>query len=194
MRYRWFLIAAGSVLILLLAYLLREVVNEKIVIPFSYLWWRLGLYYHAIEEETWLVLTVGMISILAYVGVAGEVSSSDKSDGHAKNPVQGPVEELISWLAKSHHRAYYRWRIANRLSRLARSLLQQRDGKSNWNVSSWDAPEDVKTYLRYGERRSSGGKESSLAQRSNARSERANPIKVVEYLESEIGEHFDANK
>ena len=80
MRYRWFLIAAGSVLILLLAYLLREVVNEKIVIPFSYLWWRLGLYYHAIEEETWLVLTVGMISILAYLTLVHIIVGGSRID------------------------------------------------------------------------------------------------------------------
>lgn len=194
MRYRGLLLTVASGLVILLAYLLRDVVNEKIVIPFSYLWWRLGLYYHAIEEETWLVLAVGMISILAYVGIAGEVSSSEESEGHGKFPVQGPVEELVTWLAKSQYRAYFRWRVANRLSRLARSLLRQREGENTWNGSGGDTPEDVKSYLRYGERRSSGGKQTVLAQGSNAKSERANPIKVVEYLESEIGERFDANK
>lgn len=194
MRYRWLWIAVAGVWIILLAYLLRDFVNEKIVIPFSYLWWRLGLYYHTIEEETWLMLTVVTISILAYVSVAAEIFLSEMTDGHDNFPVQGPVEELMTWLARSQHRSYYRWQVANRLSRLARSLLRQRDGESNWNISNWDAPEDVKAYLRYGERRSSGGKQTRLAQGTNPRSDWATPVKVVEYLESEIGEVFYANK
>ena len=189
MKYKRLLITAGGILMALLAYFLRDVVNERIVIPLSYLWWRLGLYYHAIEEETWLVLAVMGISIIAYISIADDGLSSREAGGNSKSPVQGPVEELTIWLARSQNRSYYRWLVANRLSRLARLLLRQRDGQNgSLEGSSWEATEDIKSYLKYGERRSSGGG------RSRSRMDGSNLIKVLEYLESEIGEHSNANK
>lgn len=198
MRYRWLWITAAGVLIALLAYFLRDIVNEKIVIPLSYLWWRLELYYHSIEEETWLVLAVAVISIIAYAGIAGEESPAGEAGEKNKFPVQGPVEELTAWLTRSQSRSYYRWLLANRLARLARLYLQQRGGSGSFEgsleSSGWEPPEEIRTYLKFGMRRSPTGLRSLPSSWTRLNIDRSHFIKVVEYLESEIGEHTDANK
>lgn len=198
MKYKWFWITAVGVLMVLLAYVLRDVVNERIVIPLSYLWWRIELYYHAIEEETWLVLAVAVISIIAYAGIAGDESSSGEAVENSKLPVQGPVEELTTWLARSQTRSYYRWLVANRLARLARLYIQQRGGSGSLDGSlegsGWEPPEEIKTYLKFGMKRSPTGLRSFPSSWTRLNTDRSHFIKVVEYLESELGEHVDANK
>ncbi|MEW6406726.1 MAG: hypothetical protein AB1649_33515 [Chloroflexota bacterium] len=189
MKRRWIVLAAVGILAATLAYFLRDLINDRVVVPLAYLWWRIGLYYQSIEEDTWLRLAVVVISLIAYASIIGDQQFLREGDAGENKSAQGPVEALVIALKKSPRRTYYRWLVANQLARLARSFLMQDDGRrvQRWDGSlkspGWDPPEDVKAYLKYGLRHPF----------ASPRPKSHDPLGAIEYLESKIGDRNDAD-
>ena len=200
MSRRWILFLFGGVFTAALAYFLRDAINDRIVVPLAYLWWRLELYYHSITESTWIMLAVMLISLIAYASIMGDIQLFKDSGSRKVGSVLGPVEELSGWLAKALRHTYFRWRVANQLARLARLFLMLREGRNvqrwdgTFDSQGWDPPKDVESYLRYGLNRSVEELQPSSAPWSQSRFVKMNPKKAVEYLESMIGDRFDENK
>jgi hypothetical protein len=193
MKIPRFSIAILGVGAAVLAYFLRKAINDVLVVPLAFLWWRIKLYYQTIPEDDLLTLSAVIIFVIAFASLsASNRSLSDKElkDGHL---VQGPVEGLMMFLKGAPgHSSYYRWMVASQLARLAQLFLVQREGRNvqrgdgTLEAPGWDPPEDVKSYLKYGLRRSSTASEVSKLHRTN-------PLHTVEYLESKIGDRYDAN-
>ena len=200
MKRQWLLLATGIVLAAALAYFLRDLINDKVIIPLSYLWWRIGLYYHSVPEDRWWGLVIVMICLMAFASIRPDEWSFHYQDLDTQ-PMQGPVEELMIWMMKLRRNEYYKWLIANRLGKLARSFLMQREGSNvqRWdgslNGSAWDPPEAVGAYLKSGLNRPFANVHPSSESLSRPHSAPLNldPQRVVEYFESEMENRRDGN-
>lgn len=193
MKISRFLIAILGVLAAVLAYFLRKTINDVLVVPLAFLWWRIKLYYQTIPEDDLLTFSAIIIFVIAFASLSGSNRSLSDEELKDDHPVQGPVEELAVFLRGApRHSSYYRWMVANQLARLAQLFLVQREGRNvqrgdgTLEAPGWDPPEDVKSYLKYGLRRSSTASEVSKLHKTN-------PLHTVEYIESKIGDRYDAN-
>jgi hypothetical protein len=196
MKRRWLLLSTGIILAAALAYFLRDLINDKVIIPLAYLWWRVGLYYHSVSEDRWWAIVIVVICIMAFVSIRPEWSFHYQDlDTH---PVQGPVEELMMWMMRMSRNTYFKWLVANRLGKLSRSFLIHREGidVQHWdgslNGSTWDPPEAVEAYLKSGLSRPFALSSESLS-RPRSAPLNLNPQQVIEYLESQIEDHRDGN-
>jgi hypothetical protein len=199
MKRRWVVPAAGIALAAVLAYFLREEVNNRIVTPLVYLWWKIELYFRSVPEDNWLAIAAAALFLLAYLSLTSIHEPSPDSDSPVRQSVHGPVEDLMTWLVKAPRNSYYRWLVANQLARLARSFLIIREGRNiqSWDGSfdspGWDPPEDVDAYLRSGLSRSFAGMQPSSAGRSRTKSFGLDPNRAIEYIESKMEERYDGN-
>jgi hypothetical protein len=199
MKRRWLLLSTGIVLAAVLAYFLRDLINDKVIVPLSYLWWRIGLYYHSIPENRWWVIVIIVICLMAFASIRPEWSFHYQ--GLDSQPVQGPVEELMIWIMKLRGNEYYKWLIANRLGKLVRSFLIQREGSDvqHWdgplNGSAWDPPDEVGAYLKSGLNRPFAKilPSSESLPRPRSAPLDLDPQQVVEYLESQMENRRDGN-
>lgn len=179
-----------SVLCLVTAYALREPIYVFVIVPLAYIWWLITLYYHVLPQVAiWIVL----IYVIFYTGIRGLLMEipAGKAVFLKRQKAKGPVESLASLVHKTGKGVYYKWLIANRLGRVARELLDQREGRQTKHKATrlsgrdWDPPQDVSAYLE-------SGVNGSFADypRRRWRIPRTpldiNPQQVIEYLESEM--------
>ena len=109
-------------------------------------------------------------------------------------PAQGQVMEMFQWLEKSWHGgSYYKWLVANRLGRIAREILAQREGQpisrrfGRLQGRDWRPSQKIDDYLDI-------GLNGSFADFPRPRFREtpkptpldADPKQVIEYLEDEM--------
>lgn len=185
-----FFIFLVSVLCLVTAYALREPIYVFVIVPLAYIWWLITLYYHVLPQVAiWIVL----IYVIFYTGIRGLLMElpAGRAVFLKRQKAKGPVESLASLVNKTGRGVYYKWLVANRLGRVARELLDQREGRQAKNKVTrlsgrdWDPPQDVSAYLE-------SGVNGSFADYPRRRWHTPhtpldiNPQQVIEYLESEM--------
>jgi hypothetical protein len=195
-RWRLLLLTAGIILSAVLAYFLRGWINDNVIIPLAYLWWRIGIYYHSVSEDIWWTIMIIVTFVLCGISFA---SMDDEwffgTWNMDEQSAQGAVEELMVWMLKLPRSAYHKWMLANRLGKLARSFLIQREGgyDQHWDgslhSSVWDLPDKVSAYLRTGLKRPPSA--SEMLPRSSPLN--LEPQQVVEYLESQMEDRPNGN-
>lgn len=199
MKRRWIVLGLGIILAAALAYFLRDFINDKVVIPLAYLWWRIGLYYHLVPEYGWWTTVIVIVFFLVLRNFNTDEWSRGQEEVESR-PVQGPLEEMTIWLMKKSNSAYYRWLVANYLGKLARGFLIQSDGRDSrqwdilYNGPAWNPPEAVGVYMRSGLNRLSASfrSPSSMWERSQTASIDLDPAEqAVVYLESQMENHRD---
>ncbi len=121
-RFRWVLFGIVLLASAILAYWLRDVIYDLIVVPLAYTLWLLELVYVAVPQLVkWVVLLV-----LLSLGIIWRLIP-DLSVVPAPRPRKRPIEGRLASLAIGLQRArasnYFKWQIANRLGRLARRVL-----------------------------------------------------------------------
>lgn len=197
MKRRWLLLPTGIILASALAYFLRGWINDKVIVPFAYLWWRIGIYYHSISEDVWwisVIVITFVICLVALANISGDEQFFNFGDLDSQSE-QSPVEELMIWMIKLQRNAYHKWLVANRLGRLARLFLVQREAgnEHHWDGSLkspvWDLPDAVESYLKSGLKRPPSASEM-LPLSSPLKLE---PQQVVEYLESQMEDRPNGN-
>jgi energy-coupling factor transporter transmembrane protein EcfT len=155
-RKQWIALVGIIILGVVLAFPMRDVVNQIIVVPLAYLFWVLGLYYRSYSQAiVWAIfIAVTLLFLL------GSLLSGEWRRRKGKLPERsypGPVEDLSVSLAKARQGIYHRWRVANRLSKVARDLLAQREGLAPREIQDkrltgrdWSPPRDVDMYFQAG--------------------------------------------
>ena len=156
MTRRGFLLAGMFFLALLTAFILRDVVEQLIIVPLVYLWWLLCLYYSMLPQIVVWILLVVVVVFSAVSSLIPEVRYRTASKAVTK-PAQGQIEILAEWLNKSQRGGiYYKWLIANRLGKNAREILAQRDGLAvskkfgRLEGRSWNPSQKTRDYLETG--------------------------------------------
>lgn len=190
-RKRLFMLFALFLLVAAVAFELRDPIYEMVIVPLAYLLWLIGLYYHLVPQVVLWVALILLMLLTATRTLLMQIPLGKRTIV-VRRTLQGPVEKLSYLLDARGRGIYYKWLIANRLGKLARELLDQREGLrvtrgfSRLSGRNWKPPGEVEAYLE-------SGLNGSFADYSRARWSRplptpldAHPQLVVEYLESEM--------
>ena len=198
MQRRWLLFLA-VVVALGLSFLLRDVIQRVVILPLTYLWWLINLYYRTVPQFiVWvLLIIVVFISSLQLIPLVNLFNKVDEKD---RKPARGPIEDLSQMLNKAPGGIYYKWLIANRLGNLARELLDQREGRRKRRFArltgrDWQPPSEVNAYLESG----LNGSFADFPQPHWWAEPRSTPLdldakQVVEYLEYEMEASHDKHR
>jgi len=159
MRRRWLALAGVVVIAALLAFPLREMIHEAIVVPAAYLLWALGLLYRSLSQGIWWVILAVMVIWILGRSLSPPLRPPGKVLARSR-PVRGKVEDLAGWLNKSRDGIYFKWLVANRLGKLAYQILLQRGNGKPRSVfeplsgPDWDPTTNLRNYLQSGLQRS----------------------------------------
>jgi hypothetical protein len=140
-----FLVAAG------LAYYLEDLVRSILFEPLSYLLWGLNLVYLSIAQLVYWVLLVIGVTLMAFGSLYGG-GRTRKQVEDEKITLQGPLQTTAGQISRTGRGVYYQWIIANRLGKLATSILTLRTGKAEYlgdeiDAEDWKPPDEVAAYL-----------------------------------------------
>jgi len=151
------ILALGGLLLIafLLAFALQDVVKSLFVTPLAYLWWTLGVLYSTLPQ----VLLWGGMIILVFILLARSILSQNNHVSSIKRKPkvrQGNIELFANDLEKTRTGIYNKWKVSNRLAKLARDILIQRGDRENakfigpLNGRDWHPSEPVSQYLEVG--------------------------------------------
>jgi hypothetical protein len=115
------LLAAIAIISLLLAYFLRDVVYQVLIVPLAYMLWVLGLYYSLIPQWVQWALLVAALLLVVLWNLLPDIRFSPRRETRRHRP-PGEVESLANWIVRARHGNYFKWQIANRFGRIARRL------------------------------------------------------------------------
>lgn len=156
---RWLALAGIVLIAVLLAFPLRGMIHEAIVVPTAYVLWALGLYYRSFSQGIWWVILIVLVVWILGKSLAPQLHPPGKPVPKPKEP-RGQIEELAGWLGRSSHGIYFKWLVANRLGKLAYQILLQRGSGKPRSVfepltgPDWLPNSDVQMYLQSGLQRS----------------------------------------
>jgi len=154
-RQRWFAMAGVIVIAAVLAFPLRGVVNQLILVPLAYLLWFLKLVYLSMNQAIWWFAAVFVVLLILGQSLLPDLKPVKKLIPFARHE-RGNVETLALALDKSKKGIYFKWLIANRLGRLAYEILLQREHGKPRSVfapltsEGWEAAPEVQEYLERG--------------------------------------------
>jgi hypothetical protein len=194
MNRRQLLLSGVFVLVIILAFLLRDVVERAIIVPLIYLWWLLRLYYSIFPQFFLWLLLVAIAGYSAVTALTPRFSNQGAFKPESK-PVRGQIENLVDWLKKSQRGgSYYKWLVANRLGKTAREILAQRHGQpinkkfGRLEGIDWNPPQKVDDYLESGLNGSFADfpRPRWLWQTPKPTPLDVDPKQVIEYLEDEM--------
>lgn len=198
---RRFLLAGALLLAMLIAFMLRDVVERTIIAPLAYLWWVFRLYYSAFPQY---ILWIVLILVSAFSAMSSLMPEARTGKGSKPDPIiiQGQIAGLADWLKKSRRSGiYYKWLIANRLGKNAREILAQRDGHAvskkfgRLAGRDWHPPQEIESYLEAG----LNGSFAEYPQPGRWTKPQPTPLdvdaqQVIDYLENEMETSHDRNR
>lgn len=156
MNWRRGLIISGVVVTaLLLAFPLRNVVYEIIIVPLAYILWVLGLIYHSLDQGIWWVVLIVVVLIVLLRSMLPEGKPKSKEISY-KKVERGQVESLAVAMQRVEHGIYFKWLVANRLGKLAHQTLVQRSYGKPRSVfaplvaEDWEPTPEIQRYLERG--------------------------------------------
>ena len=155
MTRRWLVVIGVGIIAALLAFPLRGIVHQLLVVPLSYLLWLLGLLYLALPQHLlWVAVTLLVLFIL------GKSLFIEIKTPRRPAPVsrvdRGKVESLAVAMGKVDRGIYSKWVVANRLGKLAHQILQQRENGKERSVFAplvgpgWEPSIELQQYLEKG--------------------------------------------
>jgi hypothetical protein len=137
-----------------MAYSLQDLIRSTLFVPLSYLFWGLNIMYLSVAQLVyWALLVIG-VALMAFGSLYGKERARQWVEEKSA-PLQGPLQATAGQISKAGKGTYYKWVIANRMGKLARSVLSFRDGaampaNSPLAGRDWDPPAEVGAYLESG--------------------------------------------
>lgn len=194
MTRRWLIVIGVIVIAALLAFPLRGVVHQLIVVPLSYLLWFLGLLYLALPQALWWVVVT--LLVLFLLGKSLLIEKKPPRQPVTVNRIdRGKVENLAAAMQKSNRGIYFKWLVANRLGKLAHQILQQRENGKERSVfapllgEGWEPENGLRQYLEKG-LHGSFADFPNTGMRFFARPQKTaldhDVIEVIEFLEAQV--------
>lgn len=189
---------AAALLAIALAYLLRDTIHRAVILPLAYLWWLATVYYHTVPQ---VVLWILLVAVVFFMGMQNFILGIrfGRSEKVRTKTLRGPVADLAAALEKAPEGTYFKWMVAHRLGRLARGLLEQREGRvadrgiARLQGRDWSPPAPVAAYLEAGV----NGSFADYPRRRWPSAGRASipldldPTAAVRYLESQMETQYD---
>ena len=142
---RWLVYAGVLLASLFLAFLVRDLARDLLIIPLAYLAWQVGLLYAAVPQLVKWAVAVLVLCIIVIWQLIPDFRPADTTSARRALP-PGQVETLALWIHRARSSNYFKWQLANRLGRLAGRLesLAGRRGRQRPRVAS------VEEYLAAG--------------------------------------------
>ena len=187
-----FLVAAG------MAYYLQDLVHYVLFEPISYMWWGFNILYQSVAQLVyWILLVVG-VTLMAFGSLYGKGRSKELFE-ETPDVRQGPLEATARQFSRTGSKGvYYKWLIANRMGRLARSILALRNGGGAGEPNGplvgrdWNPPDEVEVYLESGLTRTFADfPRQRLFSRLSETPFDIDLNQVIAYLESQMENHRD---
>lgn len=148
MKLRQILLIGAAVMMAgIMAFPLRDLVNDLVIGPLSYLVWVVGVYYLSIPKVlVWIILLVIILSIFAN-SYAGTWHREERSQVK-KITRMGPIEMLAGWISQPGRGNYFKWRVARLLGEAACRLLglPEHSNRLNWGGRA-EPSSNVRDYL-----------------------------------------------
>jgi hypothetical protein len=137
-----------------LAYLLKDAVAAMLFEPVSYVWYALNLFYLSIAQVIFWFGVVVIAALIAFGSLYGKFGSPRLVEEDTK-PKHGPVANAARHISRSSEGIYYKWLVANRFGKLARSIVassvvQETTGNVNPQDPSCQPPLEIIAYLESG--------------------------------------------
>ena len=155
-RLQRLIILLGAILIAgLLAFPLRGMIYETVVIPAAFIAWNLGLLYRSYPQGVWWLVIVFIVFVMIVFSLVPRSSTPGRVEEKRKPP-QGQVEGLAMNLRRAEQGTYFKWVIANRLGKLAYNILLQRESGKPRSVfapllgADWEPSKELQNYLESG--------------------------------------------
>jgi hypothetical protein len=196
-RRRTILLGAFFLIAAAMAYYLQDIVRSALFVPVSYLWWGINIMYQSVAQLIyWILLVVG-VALMAFGSLYGKGRSKELVEETA-DVRQGPLETTARQFSRTSSKGvYYKWLIANRMGRLARSILSLRNGQAEAPNSQlagrdWNPPDEVGAYLESGLTRTFADfPRQKLFARPSETPFDIDLNQVLAYLESQMENHRD---
>jgi hypothetical protein len=140
---------------LLLAFPLRESFQRTVITPLAYVFWAIGVVYRITPQLLSWVLALVVVILLLIGSLIPESPRARRRRPESK-PRRGQVEQLAQAISKAQEGRYFKWLVANRLGRLAYTILGQREGNANRSVfaplvgADWQPAPRLQKYLETG--------------------------------------------
>jgi hypothetical protein len=134
-----------------MAYLLKDVVAAILFEPVSQLWYALSLLYLSVAQIIfWFVLIV-IVALIAFDSLYGKFGPPRLDEGETRSRV-GPIANTARHISRSNEGIYYKWLIANRLGKLARSIFARGNGGESKGIDVLESrghrmPPEIGAYL-----------------------------------------------
>ena len=156
MNWRRVLIFLGVLLIaVVLAFPLREITDQLILLPLAYLLWILHLLYISVDQQVWWIGVGVMLFLILVFSLLPEIDFKPKMIRQYQ-VARGSVESLARTIYKTESGIYFKWLLANRLGKLAHQMLLQREHGKPRSIFSplagegWNVDPAVQHYLETG--------------------------------------------
>jgi hypothetical protein len=150
-RRVWFLVL-GLLSSLLLAFLLRGLVREYVILPLAQFIWYIKGYYGAFPQSLYWIIILAIAALIAITSLV--LPEWDLFKNRKKMRTQGGnVQVLAFWIERLRHGTYPRWYIAHELARIALDLVRRHGGPEQaWQLRApdWSPPESIQSYLESG--------------------------------------------
>lgn len=152
---RLLIFTAALVIAGLLAFPLRQMIYESVVVPAAFIAWNLNLFYRSFSQGIWWTAIVVIVLFMLVLSLVPQRKFRRASEARPKPPV-GQVEDLATSLGKAGHGIYFKWLIANRLGKLAYQVLIHRESGRPRSVFApligvdWEPRKELQTYLETG--------------------------------------------
>lgn len=139
----------------LLAFPLRDVIYETVIVPLAFLGFELGLMYRSLSQGVWWWVIIAVVLFMLLFSLVPPLKPAPRREPNYK-PRVGQVEELTIWLRRVKGGTYFKWLVANRLGKLAYQMLLQRESGRPRSVfapllgTDWKPSKELQTYLELG--------------------------------------------
>ena len=182
---RLIFLLAGLGLAAVLAFLLRDLAREYLLLPLTRLFWLVRGYYGSLPQSSyyiWVVAIVGLIGLFSF-----RLSDfGDFTRGEGRNRIHGEVEQISFWFDRTRHSTYSRWHVARTLAELAMDMIGKRVGADrrgqNLEGPGWNPPPEIQDYLQSALRMSPANFAKHIPS-ADASGLNHDPEPVVSYLE-----------
>ena len=155
-RTQRLLILLGAGLIAgLLAFPLRGMIYQTVVIPAAFIAWNLNLLYRSYPQGVWWLALVFIVLVMIVFSLVPRSVSRGRVQEKPRPP-QGQVESFASNLRRAQQGVYFKWVVANRLGKLAYNILRHRESGKPRSVfapllgEDWEPSNELQNYLETG--------------------------------------------
>jgi hypothetical protein len=151
MKSRIFILLTPLVIVVaLLAYILRDLVQDWVIIPIAKFFWVVKGYYGAFPQAAYWVFALVVAAVIAILGL--HLPNLERPTSKEKwRPSPGSVREMSFWIQRARGGFFPKWHTAHLLGELALDILDRRGihDKNTRQLSGpdWNPPSDVKKYL-----------------------------------------------